>query len=595
MTVEVASLTHIALDAQQQAVVDAPVRAIVLEARAGTGKTEVVARRVERLLEEAGGDRGRILAVTYTRKAAHELKARFDARLGGRARQVDAQTLHAFAHDRVRADAHRLGWPEDPEILVRDADRVALLDEWVSSEGERLDPAELRERLHEIDRLRTDASTSPVVEGWRRTLRRAGVLDYPGLLDVATELLSAGHAARSVRRRYDHVIVDEAQNLTAAQYQLLEALLGPGPEPRLGALLAGDPDQSIVGFAGGSPQWMKTFREQFRAQVFTLSANYRSARALVAVAERVRRRQTGNFEVPHPASGRVELRVAETQADEARLIAEWVERLLEGGLDPTWLAAGEATAVEPEQLAILGRSARDLALVRRELEARDIPAAASLGTPDVWLSREGEMMRALLDFRCGDRRGPRAVFEKYLGRYGLDDEDAISAALSALDSPLEPLLRASNFDGFVEVVRSIEKGDDWGDDQRTFEELVQIYRSQVEVGARGLSSFRRFLQRELAGRALDPGVRILSIHKAQGREYRAAAVVGLNEGQLPDFRAKTTDEIEAERRVFYVAISRPTRHLLLTRSRSRETRSGRRPTLPSRFLEQAELVALPYG
>lgn len=165
--------------------------------------------------------------------------------------------------------------------------------------------------------------------------------------------------------------------------------------------------------------------------------------------------------------------MAETQADEARLIAEWVERLLEGGLDPTWLAAGEATAVEPEQLAILGRSARDLALVRRELEARDIPAAASLGTPDVWLSREGEMMRALLDFRCGDRRGPRAVFEKYLGRYGLDDEDAISAALSALDSPLEPLLRASNFDGFVEVVRSIEKGDDWGDDQRTFEELVQ--------------------------------------------------------------------------------------------------------------------------
>lgn len=586
------TLTEIALDSQQQAVVDAPGRAIVLTARAGTGKTEVVARRVERLLTERMGRYGRVLAVSYTKKAAHSMQVRFEARLGSLAERVDAQTLHAFAHDVVRDGAKELGWPEDPEILTRDLDRLALLEEWLAEEGVRVSSEQLSARLRDIDGDRTGCRPSEVADAWHRALRREGALDYPALLILAEELLRAYHVGEQTRRRYEHVIVDEAQNLTAAQYALLVSLLGPGPKPELGALLAGD-----EGLAGGSSVFLERFAVQYCADRFELQANYRCARKLVELIRSVRpesvRPERTTPELHHPAPGCIETAVTSTEVEEGRRVADWVDRLLSHGMDPGWLAPGEAIQVEPSQIAVIGRTAKTLAAVEAALTERGVGTAVSLGTPRPWVSSRGRAVLALLDHACGDRRGSASVMQDLL-RNELDGHDCDwTMALPRSDlHRLAPLVDATELAEFMGVVRSLDGDDGWLEDREFLGLLERSYGRRVERRARSLGSFRVFVQRELGGRDLEEGVRLLSIHRSQGREYRAVAVVGLNDGQLPDFRATSEEDIAAERRVFYVALTRPTRCLLLTRSRTRSTRIGPRAVGPSRFLIEAGISDL---
>ena len=588
-----ATAIDVALSAEQQAAVDCDVPAIVLIANAGSGKTEVVSRRVERLLATDPGETSRVLALSYTVKAAEELRQRFEARLGAHARRVDTETLHGFAHDLVRKHGSWIGLPAEPEVFQRDEDRAELLTNWLRSEGSDI-PEDLPATLRAIDLARARCETSaPYQQEWRSALAAAGALDFSAMVERATELAELPSTQRSLRQLYDHIIVDEAQNLTPAQYRLLTSVIGDPPLSTTQMMLVGDDKQSIVGFSGADASLMTTFADRYDATRLRLGVNYRSARAIVALGNAVAADLDGTAlpsDEIYAAPGWIEMHSLPDEALEGALVADWVTDLLRDGLDPGYLVAGEPTTVRPEHIAVLGRSAASLRATRETLEARSVEVATAVSVDDWLTSVAGRVILELIALHGADHRGPKLQLARLLDTADLTCLEDITTALT--DRPddlhaLAPLCQSKTPHDLITLIDGVSIADDpdWEADRNLLHDAWDTFTLRTDLAGRTWSNLRVFCTRLQSSNDLSAGVRLLTVHKSQGREYRAVAVVGMNEGQFPDFRAETAEELHSELRAFYVAVTRPTRALLLTRAQQRATRYGTRSTTPSPFLD----------
>jgi len=578
-------------------------QAIVVVASAGSGKTEVAARRVERLLSKSPDSAFRILALSYTVKAADELRERFSTRLGDLHRRVDTTTVHGFAHDLLRQHGTRIGLPVEPEILTRDEDRAELLSRWLKAEGSTV-PDDLLAVFRALDLARARLQSAPFLNEWNEALASAGALDYASMLLRAIDLLELPSARRQLARLYGHVIVDEAQNLTAAQYALLTALIGPlNDGQHVPAVLIGDDKQSIVSFAGADPLLIARFSNEYQATRFELHQNFRSAAQIVTLGEVVATElghlRGESHHVDYAAKGLVEHHEAADEDDEGRFVATWISTLLKRGIPTEALAPGETSHVSQDDVAVLARSAAALRATQSALEAEGYQPAMSSSSED-WLSTlAGKVAYEVVALMsAGSHRSTHWQLARLMG---VDEADVRSPADVAEglrthpDITLKALIPLCGVDKPTDFIASLaglempEYGSGqplaaWEADCR---QLIDAWRGFVQKTDRAEQSwgnFRIHVSRLQRGDDLHPGVRLLTIHKAQGREYRAVVVVGLNDGQMPDFRASTQDERISELRTFYVAVTRPARMLLLTRAKSRQTRYGSRITDPSPYL-----------
>lgn len=591
------------LSEEQEAAVQSNDRAIVVVASAGSGKTVVAARRVERLLTESPRESFRVLALSYTLKAADELRERFQERLGELHKRVDTNTVHGFAHSLLRQHGTRIGLPVEPEVLVRDEDRAELLARWLDSEGRRV-PDDLVVLLQRLDVARARLTTSPLLDEWAAALESAGTLDYSSMLERATELLELKSASRQLRRLYGHVIIDEAQNLTPAQYALLTALIGPPNGEHVPAMVVGDDKQSIVSFAGADPELIAKFAAEYRAARFELRQNFRSAQAIVAVGDPVAS-QLGQAPssvirtTTYAAPGQIEVHEAADEQSEGSLIAGWVTCLLSEGLPSAALAPGESPVVRPDEIAVLARSAAALRPTQAALELRGHKPAMS-SSPDDWLATlPGKVAFEIVALRSASTH--KSTHWQLSRLLDVDEQevsapDRVARTLEGHEDPglraLAPLCSVEQPGDFIAEAANLDPPDgvdgqllaSWEADFRQLVDAWHAFTQQAAQVEQTWGNFRLHVSRQQRGDDLAPGVRLLTIHKAQGREYRAVAVVGLNDGQLPDFRAKSRDEQIAELRTFYVAVTRASRVLLVSRARSRETRYGPRPTTASPYL-----------
>ncbi len=516
---------------------------------------------------------------------------------------MDTNTVHGFAHSLLRQHGTRIGLPVEPEVLVRDEDRAELLARWLETEG-RPAPDDPISVFRRIDLARATGQAAPLLPEWEAALLSSGALDYASMLLRATELLELQSAQRQLARLYGHVIVDEAQNLTASQYTLLATLVGSRDSDHLPAMVVGDDKQSIMSFAGADPRLIQRFSADYGAARFELRQNFRSAGGIVRLAESVAEnlgqpRPHGVDETTYAASGFIEFREAADEDTEGALVADWALRLMADGLPADALAPGEATHVRPNDIAVLGRSAAALRATRAAFEeAGHVPAMAS--SPDDWLTTlAGKVAFEMVSLRSATSHQST---HWQLARLLVTDEERVQTPAdlcTALeeheDKTLQALRGLCEVDvphEFVTVLRELELAPNLGDawlaswdaDCRQLIDAWESFSATTDAASQTWGNFRLFVSRMQRGNDLDPGVRLLTIHKAQGREYRAVAVVGMNEGQLPDFRATAEDDRVAELRTFYVAITRPTRVLLLTRPMSRQTRYGSRGSDPSPFL-----------
>lgn len=591
------------LSDEQKVAVWSDDRAIVVVASAGSGKTEVAARRVERLLAVSPDESFRVLALSYTLKAADELRDRFKTQLGELQKRVDTNTVHGFAHSLLRQHGTRIGLPLEPEVLVRDEDRAELLARWLATEG-RPTPEDLFAVLRELDVARARLRPGNLLGEWESALSNVGALDYASMLTRATELLALQSTHRQLNRLYAHVIVDEAQNLTPAQYELLTALIGPPMKDHIPTMVVGDDKQSIVSFAGADPRLIARFASEYRAKRFELRRNFRSAGAIVAAGDAVashlgQRTSQSRRTTVYAAAGRIDVHEAADEKAEGHFVATWIADLLQNGLPLAALAPGESSHVDPDEIAVLARAAAGLRPTQEALEDAGYKPATSI-SPEDWLSAlAGKVAYEIIALRSAS--GHQSTHWQLARLLGVDETEVespekVAQCLAAHPDPglrlLSPLCSSETIAEFMASVDGLVPPADtddqtlasWDADFRQLLDSWQSFCDETDRVARTWGNFRLHVSRQQRGDDLDPGVRLLTIHKAQGREYRAVAVVGLNDGQLPDFRATSTDDQLSELRTFYVAITRASRVLLLSRARSRSTRYGPRGTAPSPYL-----------
>lgn len=592
-------MAELALNSQQSRAVESDSPAILVSAGAGSGKTEVVAHRIERLLHQSEEDSFQILAVSFTHNAAEELRDRFKRRLGDLHHRVETDTIHEFAFSLLRQHGTRIGLPTEPELLTRLEDRVELLDSWLRQSGQTLsgDPRTL---FGQLDLARAQCVDTPQLEAWTEALQSAGAIDYAAMLDRAYELVQDPWMNRHLKRVYEHVVIDEAQNLTAAQYRLLTEIIGGPTDDHLQAMLVGDQRQSIVGFAGADPKFMDQFAQDYEAERIELTINYRSARAIIDVGKNVAFKLKQPTEsiggVEFPAEGIVESRAFDTEDEEAEAVSSWIRALLADGLDKSILAPGESTLIQPEDISVLARSSASLQSVRERLTSIGIESATA-STEDDWVaSIPARVAVELIAYRgAPTHKSTLRRLSELTGATGLvwsEISELIAPDMNAAVAAVLKLGATAELPAFISGLVEMNADDvDWLSDLAQLQAAWRDFVDRTGSSGHTFGNFRQHIARLQRGDSLDPGVRLLTVHKSQGREFKAVVVIACNEGQFPDFRAKTSEAEAAELRTFYVATSRASRALFLTRSRQRQTRSGPWTTKPSRFLEYVQVPA----
>jgi DNA helicase-2/ATP-dependent DNA helicase PcrA len=622
---------------------------LLVLAGAGTGKTRVITTRIARLVAE-GADPASILAVTFTNKAAGELRERLAALVGERAKGVSAGTFHAFCARLLREHGHAIGLPRrfticdasDQLTAVKQAMRELRVHETT------MQPQAVLARISLAkNRLQTPASVlaegtggrdqlvGSVYERYRESLARARTLDFDDLLLEALRLLREHEAVRRhCRERYRHVLVDEYQDTNQPQYEIVREIAGG----HRNVCVVGDDDQSIYGWRGADVSKILGFGRDFAgAKVVRLETNYRSRQPILQAANRVIHHNPARHEKALVAArgGGDEprfLRLKDETAEAAFVVSEMRQLL-------------RLEEARPGDFAVLCRTQVQFRPFEAELRANGLPYAVS-GGMSFFDRKEVRDIVAFLKLALNPRDETALLRvvntpARGVGKASLDK--VLAFATDHAITASEAFERASEIAGLspqaVEGYRSLcdvlersglaGAGRDIVSRLERFLELVG-YRAEVnrlypdpmarEARWAGVVEVLNFALNHVQ-RAADPGlhgfleelaltsgdepseepeaprdaVALMTLHAAKGLEFRHVFLVGMEEGLLPHARAVAEAGVDEERRLAYVGITRAMETLTLSWAQERAKYGKRATSVPSRFLFEAQGAALPVG
>jgi DNA helicase-2/ATP-dependent DNA helicase PcrA len=636
------------LNPEQRAAVEHRGGALLVIAGAGSGKTRVLTARVARLLANGVPPRG-ILAFTFTNRAAREMRARIDAAVvasgseDGAARELWVGTFHATCVRLLRREAEAAGIPrgfaiydrEDQETVIRGlvkrlelpeaAFRVgAVLARISDAKNALVGPAEF-ERLAAGPHERRLAELYGL---YQRELARSGALDFDDLIGTTVRLLlERPDVAERYGRRFQHVLVDEYQDTNHAQFRLVHALAAVHGN----LFVVGDDDQSIYGWRGADLSNVLEFERAFPgATVLRLEQNYRSTGNILSAANAViahnRARKGKTLWCEREAGARLRFALATDESDEARRVRRFLEERVRRGrrLDEVavlYRTNAQSRAIESELLQqgmayeIVGgvsfyqrREVKDLlAYLRLAVNPADAVAFWRVwNTPRRGL---GAAVRAEVEVVMSGRGVAPVEALRVLSREGALSRAAAQGAdrllgmiddlAARLEDPVDVLfMRLLAGTDYLRHLESLGE-EDHEDRRANIEELVA---TAGGFAARGGGTLTDFLAETALLSDVDrlaegaDRVLLLTAHNAKGLEFDAVVVTGLEEGLFPHASSLEDDaELEEERRLFYVAITRARDEVLLTAAATRRRYGALGGPLGgqvSRFVEEvpAELL-----
>jgi len=633
MSIDLASLNSTQLQAVEWQ--DGP---LLVLAGPGSGKTRVLTFRIARLIEQSQGERFRILGITFTNKAAAEMRNRIDGLVTeGRDRAL-LTTFHSFSAEILRQHGSHIGLKPDFTILSEPADRQAILGQSIKAvirndSDFRPTPEQL---LPALDRLLAD-SVSPamakkhlgkqpyadeiadVYVDYRRRLVEANQMDFGSLLAAAVELLEQKPAiAKQIRRTYRYVCVDEFQDTNAAQYRLLASIV---LETTPNLFVVADDDQIIYQWTGASPQRMEDLRSRFAMRVIQLPENYRCPPEVIDLANNLIRHNE------HRSHDKKDLSAHKAVKSKGSVTVKKFEDFEQ---EAEWIAErmGHMPVSARTHCVVLARTKKLLEKVVDALNAKSISAYIAIrknefqSPPLRWL----HSMLRLANSRQ-DREQLRRVCAAYYSLEGLnfriDDVIARAAvengdflrswiAIASEQRAVEPytkkMLRqtASTLLDHLDHWAFINSAFEWLEQAEAnigiapegtfdeFKEESQIWRALEDEITKGiqrsempLHNFLQELDLRSKERPVPPNaVRCFTIHASKGMEFKHVFLIGLVEDQLPSWAAvkkgSNSQEMNEERRNCFVAITRSEETLTLTYAATYFGYSKQ----PSRFLAE---------
>jgi len=668
-------------DPQREAVQHAGSPLLVV-AGAGSGKTRVLTRRIAWLIAERNAHPGSILAITFTNKAAAEMRERVEDLVGKRARIMWVSTFHSACVRILRKEIERFGYKSSFSIYdASDSKRLmSLVLKDLELDPKRYQPravlnwvSNCKNELIDHEDAAKDAKnhleeTYAEAYGiYQRRLREANALDFDDLIMMTVTLFQAFPEVRETyRRRFRHVLVDEYQDTNHAQYALVRELCAHNigrPVPLGGAdpdapdadgiepselMVVGDADQSIYAFRGANIRNILQFEEDFQdAQTILLEQNYRSTQTILTAANSVISRNKGrkakNLWSDNGEGEKVVGYVADDEHDEARFVSEEIDKLTDSGaaragdvavfyrtnaqsrvFEEVFIRVGQPYKVVGGVRFYERKEVRDALAYLRMLvnPADEISLRRILNTPKRGIGDRAEAcVQALADReritffealrRAEDAPGIATRSLTCIRAFVamVEELQQMVAADERADVILERVLSAS---GYLE---ELENSDDPQDETRVenLAELVAVARefadeplngpsaepADVAAGTAGAPTLGDFLERVALvadsdqipdspdGEEDNGVVTLMTLHTAKGLEFPVVFLTGLEDGVFPHMRSLGDQpELEEERRLAYVGLTRAEKRLYVSRAVVRSAWGAPSHNPASRFLDE---------
>jgi DNA helicase-2/ATP-dependent DNA helicase PcrA len=620
--------------AQREAVLATEGPLLVI-AGAGSGKTRVLTHRVAHLIAACGVKPNEILAITFTNRAANEMRDRLFGLLGPTAEAIWILTFHAACGRILRREAARLGYRSNFTIYDQ-ADQVRLVKQILEDENfdpkrfvprgihaqisaaknQLVGPDEYRERVASF----YDQTVAEVYDRYQRRLHGSNAVDFDDLLFLTVEVLERFPEARERwQKAFRYVLVDEYQDTNRAQYRLLQLMA----ERHRNVCAVGDPDQSIYAFRGADIRNILEFERDFvDTRTVALEQNYRSTNSILRAANAVithnRERKEKNLWSELGDGSPVRVIEVEDEHAEARFVAAELAGLVEEGLSADEVALFYRTNAQSRVIEdVLVRQAIPYQVIGgprfyERAEVKDVMAyLQAIDNPYDALSlqrianrpRRGIGDTTLLRLSTFADGGGIALWEAMeraeeagvgaAPRRGLDSFRTLLQSLmaGALELPVDELLeRVLDRTEYFDYLRAAHTKIEAEGKIENVQELVGAAREYQQRAAEpSLSGFLQevsLYSEQDALRGEGNLVTLMTLHNAKGLEFRAVYVVGLEEGVFPHARSIEEQGIEEERRLFYVGMTRAMERLTLTHASARTLWGRRDYNLPSRFLDE---------
>lgn len=596
-------------EAQKRAI-ESKARAVLVVAGPGSGKTTVLTERLVYLLKN-GAEAKSCLLLSFTRASSKEMALRF-AKRGIAGNSPHFSTIHALCLSLLR-EVRGI----EREGLVNLYEKMDWLSAYFLEKGiAREEVEELllnygnqisyfksiteEERMHFL-REEKNEDFLPLFQYYEKMRKLRGKLDFEDLLiEVLLELQKNTRIADSWKSRFSYILVDEFQDLSLIQYAILKALSEKGAS----LFVVGDEDQSIYGFRGASPDILFRFAGDFPdCERIFLADNFRSKEEIVLLSRRLIGKNKKRFQKPltgrRGRGGKAKYFLLETGVEEAVLLAEHVESLLREGCPP-------------EEIAVLCRSKMQITPLLPGFMERGIPIVVVEELSNVFqhfigkdilaylrLAKNKESSQELVQILSKPYRGLRRekILHKDSGLSDLkraaktrkerEETEKLEKQLEALSklNPKEAVLFIRKEIGYEKYLEDFAKKKN-KDFTEWWESLEEI--TAMSEGYPDLDAFFRFVT-EFNRRALErrkpeeeKGIRFMSYHSAKGLEFDEVFLPDCIEGIIPDGRAKKPEELEEERRSFYVALTRARKgiHIYVTKTRYSKK------VFPSRFIPE---------
>lgn len=573
--------------AQTQAIMHKDGPMMVL-AGPGSGKTTVITHRVQYLTKEYGIDPGDILVITFTRAAAEEMRERYEALTGGGSR-VTFGTFHSIFF-RILKLAYRY----TADNIVREEQQMQFVRELAQAGG--LEPEDENEFaasiLSEISSVKgerialehyyskncPDAVFRQLYAGYEEKMRRAGLIDFDDMMVLCLELFTERKDILSAwQRRYRYILIDEFQDINRLQYEIVRMLAKP--EDNL--FIVGDDDQSIYRFRGAKPEIMLGFERDYPGVGrILLDVNYRSTEEIVAPALRLIGENQKRFSKAIHTTGRhgknVITKLWQDPGEENLAIAREIQLYLQSG-------------VRPGDIAVLYRTNAGPRFLMEKLMEYNLPFRTRDTVPNLyehWISRN---ILTYIRIAMGSRAREDILQvinrpKRYISRDAMPDEtvsfermkvfyaekDWIAERIESLEGDLRAIARMSPL-AAVNYIRQGMGYDEYLIEYAAFrrmrpEELLETA-DELKESAAGFRTFDEWfahieaykeeLLRQAAQRRTETdAITLATMHSAKGMEFPIVYILDANEGITPHSRAMLDEDMEEERRLFYVAMTR---------------------------------------